>query len=432
MPIKNSLGEVVGFIHAMNREERTFTEDEVHLLEISAGLIAHEFERTASETRLRQVQRMESIGRLAGGVAHDFNNLLTVIKCYSDLLLTSFDENSPYRNEVEEIKKASERAESLTRRLLAFSRRQVLEPKIVILNDLARGMDKMLRRLIREDIDLMTVLEPKLWPVKVDPGQIEQVIMNLVVNARDAMPEGGKLTIETENVILDEEYALQHAAVTPGEYVMLAVSDTGSGMSNEIKDHIFEPFFTTKTEDQGTGLGLPTVYGIVKQSGGNIWVYSEPNRGTTFKIYFPRVEGDIVTGVDYSEEPEERLAQGSETILLAEDEESVRGLASHILRMQGFTVIVAKNGNEAINLCEKKERPIDLLLTDVVMPGMSGPVLAERIKTFCPQIKILYISGYTVNAIIHNGVLDDGIAFLQKPFTPGSLLRKVRSVLDET
>jgi len=381
-----------------------------------------------SEEQLRQWQRVEAIGRLAGGVAHDFNNLLMTIKGCSELLLNEFDRRDPRREEVEEIRKAADRATSLTRQLLAFGRRQVLQPQVLDLNSIVMNMDKMLRRLIGEDIQLITVLEPELWSVKVDPGMIEQVIMNLAVNSRDAMPNGGKLTIETTNVIHDEEYASHHISVKPGYYVMLAVSDTGHGMDKETQSHLFEPFFTTKEKGKGTGLGLSTVYGIVKQSGGNIWAYSEPGHGTTFKIYLPRVEK---TARAYRPRVGPSAAPGgSETILLVEDEEAVRSMVSKTLQNKGYTVVEARHGNEAIEICQRYQGPIHLMVTDVVMPQISGRELAERLAPMRPEMKILYMSGYPDNTIVHHGVLEPGTAFLQKPFSLNALELKVREVLD--
>jgi signal transduction histidine kinase len=388
-----------------------------------------EEEKATLQEQLRQSQKIEAIGRLAGGIAHDFNNLLTVIKGYSQLSLIELKEDVPLRGNIEEIKRASEKAVDLTRQLLAFSRRQILEMRVLDLNTVLRDLDKMLRRVIGEDIELITLLADDLGRVKTDPGWVEQTIMNLAVNARDAMPSVGKLTIETANVELDETYARNHIAVTPGRYVMLSMSDTGIGMTPEVRQQVFEPFFTTKEKGKGTGLGLSTVYGIVKQSEGNIWVYSEPGKGTTFKIYLPRVDEPL-------EEIKERvvkeeLPRGSETILLVEDEEMVRKLAVQILKRQGYTVLEGSHGNEAFNICNKHDGPIHLLVTDVVMPKMSGLELAERIASIQPEIKVLYMSGYTDNAITHHGVLEKGMNYIQKPFTVDGLARKVREVLDK-
>jgi CheY-like chemotaxis protein len=372
---------------------------------------------------------MEAVGRLAGGVAHDFNNLLTVIHGYTELILDNLDQNSRLRQDVQEIINASERASSLTRQLLAFSRKQILQPKVLDLNAHVSNMDKMLHRMIGEDIELVTLLAENLGRIKADPGQIEQVILNLAVNAKDAMPNGGKLTIETANVKLDESYALSHVGVTPGHYVMLSVSDTGVGMTPEIRERIFEPFFTTKEKGKGTGLGLSTVYGIIQQSGGNVWVYTEPGVGTTFKIYLPMIEKgrDSIQTLAASIKP----LQGSETILLVEDEEAVRKLARTILQKYGYKVLEAPNGEEAIRIVQGQNgNPIHLMVTDVVMPRMSGRQLADRLASLWPGMKILYMSGYTDNAIVHHGVLEPGIAYIQKPFTPDGLASKVREILD--
>jgi nitrogen-specific signal transduction histidine kinase len=381
-----------------------------------------------SEEQLRQSQKMEAIGRLAGGVAHDFNNLLTVILSYSDVVLADSGHGSHFHEEVSEIRKAGERAAGLTRQLLAFSRRQVLQPKIIDINSVILDLDKMLQRIIGEDIDLMTQLSPDLGKIEADPGQIEQVLMNLAVNARDAMPEGGQITIETANVELSEGYAQLHMAVRPGPHVMLAVSDTGTGMSAETQARIFEPFFTTKPEGKGTGLGLSTIYGIIKQSGGNIWVYSELGKGTTFKIYLPRVRGSAVA-------PERvvvprSLSAASETVLVVEDDDSVRRLSTTILRKHGYNIIEARSGVEALNIFQEHAGDLHLVITDVVMPQMGGRELALRLQKSHPDLKVLYVSGYTDEAIVRHGILHPGTLFLQKPFTPQSLIHKVREVLD--
>ena len=385
-------------------------------------------ERKKLEEQLRQAQKMEAIGQLTGGIAHDFNNMLTVIIGYSELMLQRLKADDPLRSEVEQVKEAGVRASLLTRQLLAFSRKQVLQPRVLDLNAVLTNMDRMLQRLIGEDIDLVTVPAPGLGRVLADPGQIEQVIMNLAVNARDAMPQGGKLTIETANVELDEAYARQHGPVQPGPYVMLAVSDTGCGMDAETQARIFEPFFTTKEVGKGTGLGLSTVYGIVKQSSGDIWVYSEPGRGTTFKIYLPWVEGAVDT-VEPGVAPA-RDVRGSETILLVEDDVGIRRLVRQVLAERGYWVLEAIHGTHAIQISEQNTVPIHLLATDLVMPGMSGRELAEHLKPSRPNMKVLFMSGYTDKAIVHHGELDPGTAYLQKPFTPDALARKVREVLD--
>jgi signal transduction histidine kinase/CheY-like chemotaxis protein len=380
-----------------------------------------------SEEQLRQSQKIEAIGRLAGGIAHDFNNLLTAIRGYSDLLLLRIDSSSPLRRDVEEIQKAGERATSLTRQLLAFSRKQVLQPKVLDFNAVVAGMDGMLRRLIGEDIDLVTVLMPGLWNVEVDPGQVEQVIMNLVVNSRDAMPQGGKVTIETSNEELDDRYVRRHAVVKPGEYVRLSISDTGLGMDEVTKSRLFEPFYTTKEKGKGTGLGLSTVYGIVKQSGGYIWVYSETGKGATFKVYFPRFCG--ATSETRREGASGSAFYGKETVLVVEDEEVVRALVRSILEGNGYTVLTASNGVEAQKIGRSHKTPIHLIVTDVVMPKMGGREAAELLAPHLPGVKVLYMSGYTNEAIVHHGVLESGISFLEKPFTPDALLRKVRQLL---
>ena len=382
----------------------------------------------ASEEQLRQSQKLEAIGQLAGGVAHDFNNLLTAINGYSSLALQRLGDNHPVKGYLEEIKKAGDRAANLTRQLLAFGRKQMLQPLALNLNDVVADMNKMLRRLIGEHIKLTARFDPALKKIKADPGQIEQVLVNLVVNARDAMPQGGNLTIETANSEVDREYAGKHFGVKPGSYVMLAVSDTGTGMDEETQAHIFEPFFTTKEKGKGTGLGLSTVYGIVKQSGGNIWVYSEPGRGTSFKVYLPQLEGASKP----TEKPTVEAAApgGSETILLVEDEDVVRGLARKILEQAGYKVLDARGGEEAIRLCQEHTEPIHLLLTDVVMPETSGKEIAERLTTLRPTTRVLFMSGYTDEAIVHHGILDSSVEFIQKPFTPIALAKKVREILD--
>jgi PAS domain S-box-containing protein len=383
----------------------------------------------ASQLQLQQSQKLEAIGQLAGGVAHDFNNMLTAIIGYTDLSLRRVGLENSIRRNLEETKKAAERAASLVRQLLAFSRKQILEPKILDLNDVVKDMHKMLTRLIGENIQLATRLETNLGSVKADPCQVEQIIVNLVVNARDAMPRGGKVTIETANVTISDQSALKHVSVNPGEHVMLAVSDTGCGMDQETQARIFEPFFTTKDLGKGTGLGLSTVYGIVKQSGGNIWVYSERGMGTVFKVYLPRID-------DATSSTVEKLAQettaprGSETILLVEDEDVVRGLTRKILMQAGYNVLDAQSGQEAIRLCRAHAGPIDMLLTDVVMPEISGKEVADRLLELRPSIRVLFMSGYTDEAIVQHGVLDANVKFIQKPFTWVALTRKVREVLN--
>jgi two-component system, cell cycle sensor histidine kinase and response regulator CckA len=401
-------------------EEGTLTHFEIIAEDIT--------ERKALEAQLRQLHRMESVGRLAGGVAHDFNNLLCVMLGHSEVLQDSLDQNNGLRKHAEEITKAGKRAASLTRQLLAYSRQQLLEPKVLSLNTVVADMESMIQRLIGEDIELATVLEPSLGRVKADQGQIEQIIMNLAVNARDAMPQGGKLIMETSNVELDEAFAHQHPPSTPGRYILLVVTDTGLGISKKIQAHIFEPFFTTKGKDKGTGLGLSVVYGVVKQSGGYIWVYSEPGKGTTFKIYLPRVE-EAVEKDSRSAGSSDSL-QGSETILLVEDEESLRLLARGLLTQGGYTVLDTSDGTQALEITNEHQGTIHLLLTDVVLPGMSGLELAEKMTLLRPDMKVLFMSGYTNYGVAAHGVLEAGTFLLQKPFTRDALTGKVREVLD--
>jgi hypothetical protein len=383
-----------------------------------------------SEEQLRQAQKMEAVGKLAGGIAHDFNNLVTVINGHTALSMRRLGEDNPLYRKLEVIKEAGDRAASLTRQLLAFSRKQILQPKVLDLNHVIFETNKILQRLIGEDIDLLIGLMPDLGKVKADPGQIEQVLMNISVNARDAMPKGGKLTIETANVDIDEGYASRHLSISPGRYIMLAVSDTGCGMDAQTQARIFEPFFTTKEVGKGTGLGLSTVYGIVKQSGGSIWVYSEVGRGTTFKIYLPCVDSPAE---EFKLSTAETKAQpGNETVLLVEDEEMVREMTREILQESGYLVIEAKHGHEALLVAEQHPGPIHLMLSDVVMPQMSGRELAEQLSPIRREMKVLYMSGYTDDAIVHHGVLDEGMAFIEKPFTPNALARKLREVLNES
>jgi len=389
--------------------------------------VTHE---TELEKHLIQAQKMEAVGILAGGVAHDFNNILTTIIGNASLMLMDVARDSALGEEIEEIKIAGERGASLTRQLLAFSRKQIIRMEILDLNKLLTDIKKMLRRLIGEDIELVMIQEPSLWRVEVDPGQFDQVIMNLAVNAKDAMPMGGKLIVKTANVDLDgyffKEYGVEEHA---GPYVMLSLSDTGSGMDKETQERIFEPFFTTKETGRGTGLGLSTVYGIVKQSNGFIWTYSEPGKGTTFKIYLPKAKGGAEP-VEKEQLPIEAF-DGSETVLLVEDDDRLRNLAHKILRQCGYRVLVAENGEDALKVRASHEGAIDLLLTDVVMPKMSGKKTAERLQPLYPHMKVIYMSGYTNNAIVHHGVLAPELNFLEKPFTPKGLVRRVREVLDK-
>ncbi|MCX6618693.1 MAG: PAS domain S-box protein [Acidobacteria bacterium] len=381
------------------------------------------------EEQFRQAQKREAVGRLAGGIAHDFNNLLMIIRGYSDLLLEELKPADSRRRALEEIRKAGERAAALTRQLLAFSRKQVLQPQILDLNAVVSNINTMLRRLIGEDIELTMLPGAALDRVQADPGQVEQVIMNLAVNARDAMPHGGKLTIETANVNLDEDYARRDGSAAPGPYVRLSVSDTGCGMDAETRAHVFEPFFTTKERDKGTGLGLATVYGIVKQSGGYIWVYSEVGQGTVFKIYLPRAPGSAE--VRQQEEVQQTLPGGVETILVAEDDPAVRALVCGALASRGYTVQEARDGREALAAARGYKGPIHLLLTDVVLPHMSGRRLAERLLAERPESRLLYMSGYTDDAVVSHGVSAGKAPFLQKPFSASALSRKVREVLDQ-
>ena len=404
-PVRNQVGEITHFI--ATKQDVT--------------------EHKQLEQQLIQAQKMEAVGRLAGGVAHDFNNLLTIINGYAQLLIEPISPQDPRRGHLKEILMAGERAASLTRQLLAFSRRQVLEPRVLNLNSVLADVAKMLRRLIGEDVELVSTLKPDLGRVKVDPGQIEQVIMNLAVNARDAMPQGGKLFIETSNVEIDANYARRHSPMMPGKYVMVAVSDTGCGMDLETQAHAFEPFFTTKEKGHGTGLGLATVYGIVKQSGGFIWVYSAPGHGSTFKIYLPFIEEALPTA-EPAEAPAE-LAKGSETVLVVEDERGVRSLVCEALASHGYKVLEAAGAASALEISERYTEPIHLLLTDVVMPQTGGKELAKGFSTLHPETKVLYMSGYIDDAIVRHGILEVGTSFLQKPFQPKALLLKIREVL---
>jgi two-component system cell cycle sensor histidine kinase/response regulator CckA len=386
-------------------------------------------DRKQLEEQLRQAQKMEAVGRLAGGIAHDFNNLLMVIQGYSDLLVERLPGGDPLRRNAEQIQMASQRASSLTRQLLAFSRKQMLAPKILNVQSVVAEMEKILRRLIGEDIQLETSSAPDLGLVRADRSQIEQVILNLAVNARDAMPQGGRLTIETANVELDSSYSHPPAVLSPGRYVMMAVTDNGCGMDAETQAHVFEPFFTTKEKGKGTGLGLATVYGVVKQSGGYVWVYSEPGRGTSFKIYLPRIEETAVPAVRDGKSEMQVPQRGSETILLVEDEKGVRELAREYLASSGYTVIEAEDGHTALELAAMHVGQIHLLLTDVVMPGISGRELAERVSQIRPGIKIIYMSGYTDQAVVHHGILRNDAVLLQKPFTLMTLAGKLREML---
>jgi PAS domain S-box-containing protein len=386
-------------------------------------------ERRNWAEQLNQAQKLEAIGGLAAGVAHDFNNLLSIILSYSELLASGLNDGDPMRADLREIHAAGLLAVTLTRRLLAFGRQQVLEPRILDLCEVVASVETMLRRLVGADVEMVTSLAPDCGKVLVDPGQVEQVVMNLVVNARDAMPDGGKLTIETADVALDDDYASKHVGATAGPHVLLAVSDTGFGMDAATKARIFEPFFTTKEPGKGTGLGLATVFGIVKQSGGSVEVNSEPKRGTTVRIYLPMVDRTTVVQPS-APPPQSGTLHGSETILLVEDDPKVRVVARTILQRYGYNVLDAQSGGDAFLLCEQYTAPIHLLLTDVVMPRMSGRQLAERLLVVRPGMKVLYMSGYTDDAVVRHGIFYSKIAFIQKPITPEPLARKVREALD--
>jgi two-component system, cell cycle sensor histidine kinase and response regulator CckA len=403
-PLRDASGKVTGFV----------------------ALLTDNTERKRLEEQFRQSQKMEAVGRLAGGVAHDFNNLLTVITGYSQMVSDRLETDDPRAEAVQQVLRASDRATALTKQLLAFSRQQVVQPKVLDVGMLVKDMAQMLKRLVGETIELMLIGVPAR--VYADPGQIEQVIVNLAVNARDAMPSGGRLGIETSVTEFDTFSMMIHPGLTPGPYVLLSISDTGCGMTAETKAHLFEPFFTTKERGRGTGLGLSTSYGIVKQNGGEILVYSEPDIGSAFKIYLPRVEEPL--DVEPSSVSGSERFRGSETVLVVEDEDDVRRVVVHMLQQLGYDVLTAASGAEAMRLCEETERHIHLLLTDVVMPKMSGRELADRLCGNLPNLKVLFVSGYTGSVIIHHGVLDPGTHFLQKPFSAAQLGGKVREVLE--
>lgn len=427
--------EVVGGLGLESLQPRHFSSEEVSLAwsvaDQVAGVLARtrlEAERQRWEEQYYQAQKMEAMGRLTAGIVHDFNNMLTTINGFAALIQDQFPPDDPIREMINKVLRSGEHAADLVRHLLAFSRKQMIEPQVLNLNTIVADIDKMLRRIIGEDINLKTVLAQELWPIKVDPTHIEQIIMNLAVNARDAMPGGGQLTIETANVTIYDDYTARHFGTKPGEHVLLAISDTGCGMSPEVKSHLFEPFFTTKEASKGTGLGLATVYGIIKQSGGHIWVYSEEGIGTVFKIYLPRAMeskySPTLAGID------EKTPSGHETILVVDDNIPVRDLVRRILQKQGYILLEAQNGEEALRLITNYAGPIHLLLTDIVMPGISGKTLAEEAAHLRPDMKVLYISGYTDETITDHGAIEPGDAFLQKPFNPTALGRKVRFVLD--
>ena len=425
----------IGAICVFYQKDFILNEEDEKFLEIIISAIRIEEEHYLTEKALKrsneqlvQAQKMEAVGRLAGGIAHDFNNLLTAIRGYSELLLANIQDDNSCREDIEEIKKAADRGASLTKQLLAFSRKQAIQPQIVNLNTVITDMDKMLKRLIGENIELRLFLNPDIINIKVDPGQIGQMIVNLAINALDAMPEGGKLIIETNNVKLDESYISEHLTAKPGDYVMLAVSDTGCGMDAETQSHIFEPFFTTKEKDKGTGLGLATIYGIVKQHNGHIYVYSEAGKGTVFKIYLPQFKENIVP------EQEQKTLQSmrnEETILVVEDEDSIRILIDKILKKNGYRVLTANNGTEAISICEQYKEPIHLMLVDVGLPEIKGTELAKRLLIIKPEMKLLFMSGYTDSHIIDYDLLSKESPFIQKPFTPDILAKKIREVLND-
>ena len=383
-----------------------------------------------TQEQLSHAQRMEAVGRLAGGIAHDFNNMLSVILGYSISLLDSLPHDSTMRVDVDEIRRAGERASQLTRQLLAFGRQQVLNPKVLDLNDVVAEVNRMLRRVLGEDIEVVTRLTVPLWKVKVDRGQFEQVLTNLMVNARDAMPQGGTITIESAHAIFDEDYVREHPGAASGPHVVLAVSDTGVGMDKQTQTRVFEPFFTTKEQGKGSGLGLAMVFGTVKQSGGHIWLYSEPGRGTTFKLCFPRCESAAEVFEPFQHSAQSPMPRGDETILLVEDDTQLRSLARRILLRQGYNVLDAGGPREAIELSASFAGRVDMLLSDVIMPRMSGRELAAHLTKARPEMCVLYMSGYTDNAIVHHGVLDPDVELLQKPITPGALTRRVRELLD--
>ena len=407
-PVRDGRGAVVGYVR------------------VSIDLT----ERRNLEEQFRQSQKMDAVGRLAGGIAHDFNNLLTVIRLNTEIIMEAFEPDDPRSDDVKQIRSAAERASTLTKQLLAFSRKQILQPRVLDMNSVVATVEPMLRRLIGEDILIASSCGARGYLVA-DPGQLEQILVNLVVNARDAMGQGGTITIETKNVDLDETYTSEHAPVVPGRYVMLSVADTGVGMSADTREHAFDPFFTTKEAGKGTGLGLATVYGIVKQSGGYVWIYSEPGHGTSVKIYFPEVSAAAAFQPSEYKPATKEATRGSETILLVEDEAAVRGLAPRILEKQGYRVLSAQHGREAMDIASNETGKIDLVLTDVVMPGMNGRGLVERLAGIRPTMKSLYMSGYTDDDIIRRGFIEPSKSFLQKPFTSEALLQTVRKVLDE-
>lgn len=419
-----NMDEVLSTIKEVQEKQRLVLENRLLLQKIQ-----QEFDqRQQLEEQIRQSQKMEAVGRLAGGMAHDFNNLLTVITGNCQLMMVDLDENDPLYKLAEQIETACSRAESLTRQLLAISRKQVLQPKVLNINQVVAKMEKMFKRLIREDIELVMVPDPKIGHIWADRGQVEQVFLNLVVNAKDAMPKGGKLTFLTKNIRLRESLNWEDMMIPPGAYIMVSVSDTGIGMDQATQTHMFEPFFTTKKEGEGTGLGLSTVYGIVKQSGGYIDVHSEPGRGTAFKLYFPVTDAAVEDSKDIKD-PRDSL-KGNETILVVEDEDVVRNLVCHVLRMHGYNVLEAPHGGSALLKCEGYAQTIHMILTDVFMPELSGRGLVERLKAYHLEMKVLYMSGYVDDTMFRHGLLEEGSHFIQKPFSPSDLLKKIRNILD--
>ncbi len=426
--VKQQLREANEELEKRVAERTTTLQQTAASLERTNGELQQQMELSRKlEDQLLQSQKMEAIGRLAGGLAHDFNNVLTVILGYNGMVMDELNDQPRLLEKAAEVQRAAERAAGLTKQLLAFSRRQILQPSLLDLNEVVNSIEKLLRHVIGEDIDFATRLDPSLFPVRADATHLDQVLMNLVINARDAMPNGGKLTIETANVFLDEVYAESHAGIIPGRYVHIAVSDTGHGMSEETRRKIFEPFFTTKEVGKGTGLGLSIVYGIVKQNGGDIWVYSQEGKGTTFKIHLPAVTDQSATKPPASSRMPARAQ--AEVVLLVEDDSNVRKLVEGVLREHGFQVVASENIAEAIALCKERDAPIDLLLTDVVMPDMSGPELAEELTKLRPGLKVVYMSGYADNAVVRHGVLKPGAAFIEKPFVAETLTEKLREVL---
>ncbi|MGH9421702.1 MAG: ATP-binding protein, partial [Thermoanaerobaculia bacterium] len=397
--------------------------------ETESSLSATESKHQEMQSQLLQSQKMEAVGRLAGGVAHDFNNMLTAIMSYSELILAELPPGSTVREDMLEVVKAATKAAALTRKLLAFSRQQVLRPSVVDLNASIDALCKMMKRMLGDEIEVCTRFAPGLWSVTADQTEIERVMMNLVLNARDAMPDGGRLDIETSNVVVDEEYASTHADTKAGDYVMIAVTDSGDGMTREVREKVFDPFFTTKEKGKGTGLGLPSVYGIVKQSGGFVWVYSEVGHGTTFKIYLPKSE-EVEPATPPA--PTKNRQIGQETILLVEDDEEVRHVAVRVLTQNGYRVLEAANGADALRICDQEGDALDLIVTDIVMPEMGGSELATRVRAKQPAARILFTSGYTEDVIVRESFLAPGEEFIEKPFTPALLAKKAREILDAT